>query len=166
MQMIKKLKRLLALFLVMSSTGCLDQDVGIGIWEVSSGNDRRLDESEGHGMWEFKYTHKGRWNLSCRPPGVLTSLGLSYWTELKRDPAKDSDDKVFSGSRLGDKIELHIHPSGAAIIFMEKGDDTLRYNLRTSQDAIRRSNAQANRTYWDSYNKKELLFFQTAYERN
>lgn len=164
--MMKKLKHALTLFLVMCSTGCLDQDVGIGIWEVSSSKGMRLDESESHGAWEFKYTHKGRWNLSCRPPGVMTSLGLSYWTELKRDPDKDYNDKVFSGSRLGDKIELHIHPSGAAIIFMEKGDDTLRYNLRTSESAIRRSNAQANRTYWNSYGKEELLFLQTAYERN
>lgn len=156
MQMIKKLKRLLALFLVMSSTGCLDQDVGIGIWEVSSSKDLRLDESEGHGMWEFKYTQKGRWNISCRPPGVMTSLGLSYWTDLKRDqsappsPRMSVAAKVFSGSRLGDKIELHINHFGSAIVYMEKGDDTLVYILNTKT----------------GYREEERLFLKSIYDRN
>lgn len=154
--MMKKSRCLLVLFIMITSTGCLDQDVDIGIWKVSSNKDRRLDESERYGSWEFKYTYEGRWNVSCRPPGKMTSLGLSHWTDLKRDqstppsPRMSVASKVFSASRLGDRIELHINHFGSAIVYMERGDDTIVYILDTENGG----------------SDKNRLFLKSIYDRN
>ena len=58
--------------------------------------------------------------------------------------------KVFSASRLGDRIELHINHFGSAIVYMERGDDTIVYILDTENGG----------------SDKNRLFLKSIYDRN
>ncbi len=121
-------------------TGCWDYDVEIGIYDVRSAQDKRLSSDATHGVWGFKYTSKGSWDISCRPPGPASALGLNYWTSLSRSPESEiPGTKKFVGSRTGDTVELFIWPNGGASIRYEQDGDTIIYNLRTHEYAMDKS---------------------------
>lgn len=121
--------------IVLLLCGCKDQDVRVGISDVSSSVGRRVVKKEIMGSWEFKYTNDGRWDVSCRPPGIMSEFGLSFWTSLRRAPKRDRrgivDFKVFTGSRFGQEVVLMVERDGSASIAFEEDDDFITHVLST-----------------------------------
>ena len=145
--------------------GCKDQDIRVGIGEVRSRLERRLDASERLGSWEFKYTHSGKWAISCRPPGIMSEFGVNYWATLSRVPSSDSSGcKVFTGSRLGDEVTVHVYRTGAAFVFFERDGDEIMHALATVYTARRESNSGVDRLHDDEI--QQLKFFRAVFANN
>ena len=127
----------LLLICLGSLVGCKDQDIRVGVRRTSSGRDRRVEQTIG--SWEFKYTDKGRWDISCRPPGILSEFGLTYWTSLRRVRSRDRlDFKVFAGTRNGDAITLIVEKDGSASISLEQDEDLITHDLAMDDAPDRR----------------------------
>ena len=126
--------------------GCKDQDIRVEVGRTSSQLGRRVEQTMG--SWEFKYTNKGRWDISCRPPGLMSEFGLNYWTDLKRAPSRDRlDFKVFAGSRNGDKITVIVEKDGSTSVYLNQDGDLITHDLRI-------------------YDSSDRGFFRTVFSKN
>jgi len=123
------MKRILYVLLCLTLLlGCEKPLASYEVKNTSSQLGRRVDRPSG--CWDFKYTNSGSWDLSCRPPGLMSEFGVTYWTSLKRVPSRDRNGyKVFAGSRNGDAITLIVESDGTATIYLNQDGDLIANEL-------------------------------------
>ncbi len=126
-------KALLILLVVFTLTGCLDSDWCSSSNGVRSKANRRISEGDYAVSWEFKFTSKGVYDISCRPRNIFSEFGLSFWTDLEY-VGSEGDIKAFQGNRWRKPITVLVTPQGLAKVIEYRGDDTFVYTL-SSEDA-------------------------------
>jgi hypothetical protein len=127
---LKLAKAIMLLSLVLTLTGCLDSEWYGSTNGVRSKASRRISASDYSVGWEFKFTNKGTYEVSCRPRNVFSEFGLSFWTSLEF-VGSEGDVKAFQGYRWRQPITLLLTPDGQAKILESKDGDTLVYGLKT-----------------------------------
>jgi hypothetical protein len=129
--MLHKVTKIIAVFSVMFAvTGCLDSEWYGRSYSVRSKANRRVSSSDYPVGWEFKFTNKGTYEVSCRPRNIFSEFGLSFWTSLEF-VGSEGDVKAFQGHRWSQPITLLLTPDGQARMLESNGGDTLVYGLQT-----------------------------------